>query len=61
MYALPKEGVRVSQIFRVVEENKARLQIQEWGLKAPSLNDVLMRIALASERRALEEEENTAL
>jgi len=61
MYALPKEGVRVSQIFRVVEENKARLQIQEWGLKAPSLNDVFMRIALASERRALEEEENTAL
>jgi len=45
----------------VVEENKARLQIQEWGLKAPSLNDVFMRIALASERRALEEEENTAL
>jgi ABC-type multidrug transport system ATPase subunit len=54
MYSLPKEGVRVSQIFRLVEENKARLQIQEWGLMAPSLNDVFMRIALASEKRALQ-------
>jgi len=52
-YELPKEDVKVSQIFeRFTEAVKREHHIQEWSLNQTSLNEVFLRIAEESEQQA---------
>ncbi|PKU76587.1 ABC transporter A family member 8 isoform X1 [Dendrobium catenatum] len=47
-FHLPKQGVRLSDIFREVEAAKRRLNIQAWGLSDATLEDVFIKVAKAA-------------
>lgn len=52
------EGLKVSQLFEKLEENKARLSISDWGISQSSLEDVFMEIVNSAEDQNKDDEED---
>ncbi|KAL6599302.1 hypothetical protein ACP70R_045796 [Stipagrostis hirtigluma subsp. patula] len=44
-YELPKQEVKIADVFRVVENAKSRLTIHAWGLVDTTLEDVFIKVA----------------
>lgn len=44
-FELPKQEVRVSDVFRAVEIAKSKFTIQAWGLADTTLEDVFIKVA----------------
>lgn len=44
-FELPKQEVRISDVFRAVEIAKSKLTIQAWGLADATLEDVFIKVA----------------
>ena len=42
------EGLQVSEIFKIMERNKIKLMISDWGISQSSLEDVFMNIIESS-------------
>lgn len=58
IYQIPMEGLKVSQLFEKLEENKARLSISDWGISQSSLEDVFMEIVNSAEDQNKDDEED---
>jgi len=48
-FEVPKEGLKISEVFRAMEEAKSRLSILAWGLADTTLEDVFVRVAKDSD------------
>lgn len=44
-FEIPKQEVKISDVFQAVEEAKKRFTIQAWGLADTSLEDVFIKVA----------------
>lgn len=44
-FELPKQEVRVSDVFQAVEEAKSRFTVFAWGLADTTLEDVFIKVA----------------
>nr|XP_043637169.1 ABC transporter A family member 7-like isoform X2 [Erigeron canadensis] len=44
-FELPKEGIKIADVFRAVEYAKSRFTIQAWGIADTTLEDVFIRVA----------------
>ncbi|KAJ1278485.1 hypothetical protein BS78_04G083200, partial [Paspalum vaginatum] len=44
-FAMPKQGVKISEVFRAMEEAKRSLNIVAWGLADTTLEDVFIKVA----------------
>lgn len=44
-FELPKQEVRISDVFRAVEIAKSKLTIHAWGLADATLEDVFIKVA----------------
>lgn len=51
-YLLPPDGVDVADLFQVLEANKGRANIQEYGIAATTLEEVFVRVCEGAEARA---------
>ncbi|XP_078428108.1 ABC transporter A family member 7-like [Wolffia australiana] len=47
-FELPKNDVRISDVFHAVEAAKSRMPVQAWGIADTTLEDVFIRVALSS-------------
>ena len=43
-FELPKQGVRIAEVFRAVEQAKRSLNIAAWGLVDTTLEDVFIKV-----------------
>ena len=48
-FEVPKEGLKISEVFRAMEDAKSRLSILAWGLADTTLEDVFVRVAKDSD------------
>ncbi|CAN6277951.1 unnamed protein product [Urochloa humidicola] len=48
-FEIPKEGMKISEVFRAMEDAKSRLNILAWGLADTTLEDVFVRVAKDSD------------
>ncbi|CAO2045035.1 unnamed protein product [Urochloa humidicola] len=48
-FEIPKEGMKISEVFRGMEDAKSRLNIVAWGLADTTLEDVFVRVAKDSD------------
>jgi hypothetical protein len=48
-YEVPQAGIVVSQFFQMMEANKERAGIIDWGISQTTLEDVFLRIAKTDE------------
>lgn len=48
-FEIPKEGMKISEVFRAMEDAKSRLSILAWGLTDTTLEDVFVRVAKDSD------------
>ncbi|KAG2649449.1 hypothetical protein PVAP13_1NG542900 [Panicum virgatum] len=48
-FEVPKEGLKISEVFRAMEDAKSRLSILAWGLADTTLEDVFIRVAKDSD------------
>ncbi|MFS7912341.1 putative ABC-type sulfate transporter [Helianthus anomalus] len=44
-FELPKQDVKIADVFRAVENAKSRFQVQAWGLADTTLEDVFIKVA----------------
>jgi hypothetical protein len=44
-FELPKQEVKIAQVFQAVENAKSRLTIHAWGLVDTTLEDVFIKVA----------------
>jgi hypothetical protein len=44
-FELPKQGVRIAEVFRAMEQAKRSLNIAAWGLVDTTLEDVFIKVA----------------
>ncbi|CAN6456043.1 unnamed protein product [Victoria cruziana] len=44
-FELPKQEVRIADVFRAVEHAKSKLSVQAWGLADTTLEDVFIKVA----------------
>lgn len=44
-FELPKQEVRIAEVFRAVEEAKRKFTIHAWGLVDTTLEDVFIKVA----------------
>ncbi|WVZ77360.1 hypothetical protein U9M48_025238 [Paspalum notatum var. saurae] len=47
-FAMPKQGVKISEVFRAMEEAKRSLNVVAWGLADTTLEDVFIKVAKES-------------
>jgi len=47
---MPKHGVKISEVFRAMEQAKGSLNIVAWGLVDTTLEDVFIKVAKESEK-----------
>ncbi|KAL4456247.1 hypothetical protein ABPG74_014208 [Tetrahymena malaccensis] len=50
IFQIPNDNLKVSQIFDLLEKEKARLKISDWGISQSSLEDVFMSIVETAEQ-----------
>jgi len=43
-FSVSKSEVKLSKVFKVIEENKEELMIADWGIQQTTLEDVFMSI-----------------
>lgn len=48
-FEMLKEGLKISEVFRAMEDAKSRLNILAWGLADTTLEDVFVRVAKDSD------------
>ena len=48
-FEMPKQEVRISAVFHVMESAKSRMTVLAWGLADTTLEDVFIRVAKESE------------
>ena len=48
-FELPKQGMKISVVFRAMEQAKSSLHILAWGLADTTLEDVFVRVAKQSD------------
>lgn len=48
-FEMPKQVVRISEVFEAMEHAKRRLNIHAWGLSDATLEDVFIKVAKESE------------
>ncbi|XP_058181553.1 ABC transporter A family member 12-like [Rhododendron vialii] len=48
-FELPKNEVRIADVFEVVEAAKSKFTVQAWGLVDTTLEDVFIKVARAAE------------
>jgi hypothetical protein len=48
-FELPKQEVRIADVFRAVEVAKSRFSIHAWGLVDTTLEDVFIKVAKGAE------------
>ncbi|PUZ74657.1 hypothetical protein GQ55_1G082800 [Panicum hallii var. hallii] len=48
-FEMPKQGLRISQVFQVMEHAKSWLNIAAWGLSDATLEDVFIKVASESD------------
>ena len=48
-FEMPKQEVRISEVFHAMENAKSRVTILAWGLADTTLEDVFIRVARESE------------
>ena len=44
-FELPKQGVKIAEVFRAMEQAKRSLNIAAWGLVDTTLEDVFIKVA----------------
>ncbi|KAL8225644.1 hypothetical protein R6Q57_018201 [Mikania cordata] len=44
-FELPKQAIKIADVFRAVENAKSRFQVQAWGLADTTLEDVFIKVA----------------
>lgn len=44
-FELPKNEVRIAEVFAAVEDAKSRFTVQAWGLADTTLEDVFIKVA----------------
>ncbi|KAI8528920.1 hypothetical protein RHMOL_Rhmol12G0185500 [Rhododendron molle] len=44
-FELPKQEVRIAEVFQAVEKAKRRFTVQAWGLADTTLEDVFIKVA----------------
>jgi len=49
VFSLPKQSVKLSDVFEIIQANRQRLSITDWGLLQSSLAYVLLKITTVSE------------
>ncbi|KAG2656983.1 hypothetical protein PVAP13_1KG119500 [Panicum virgatum] len=49
-FEMPKHGVKISEVFRAMEQAKGSLNIVAWGLVDTTLEDVFIKVAKESEK-----------
>ena len=49
-FEMPKHGVKISEVFRAMEQEKGSLNIVAWGLVDTTLEDVFIKVAKESEK-----------
>jgi len=49
-FEMPKQGVKISEVFRAMEQAKGSLNIVAWGLVDTTLEDVFIKVAKESEK-----------
>ncbi|XP_022681997.1 ABC transporter A family member 8 [Setaria italica] len=49
-FEMPKQGVKISQVFQAMEQAKRSLNIVAWGLVDTTLEDVFIKVAKESEK-----------
>uniref|UniRef100_A0A5K1DY00 Uncharacterized protein n=1 Tax=Nymphaea colorata TaxID=210225 RepID=A0A5K1DY00_9MAGN len=48
-FELPKQDVKIAEVFKAVERAKRKLIIQAWGLADTTLEDVFIKVARRAE------------
>lgn len=48
-FELPKQEVRIADVFQAVEKAKSRFTVQAWGLADTNLEDVFIKVARGSQ------------
>jgi hypothetical protein len=48
-FEIPKEDLKISEVFRAMEDAKSRLNIFAWGMADTTLEDVFVRVAKDSD------------
>lgn len=48
-FELPKQEVRIAEVFQAVEKAKRRFMVQAWGLADTTLEDVFIKVARGAE------------
>ncbi|XP_025798914.1 ABC transporter A family member 7-like [Panicum hallii] len=49
-FEMPKQGVKISEVFRAMEQAKGSLNVAAWGLVDTTLEDVFIKVAKESEK-----------
>ncbi|CAA7409968.1 unnamed protein product [Spirodela intermedia] len=49
-FEIPKQDIRVADVFRAVEAAKSRISVQAWGIADTTLEDVFIKVALSAPR-----------
>ncbi|XP_062217620.1 ABC transporter A family member 8-like [Phragmites australis] len=52
-FEMPKQGVRISEVFQAMEDAKSRLNIIAWGLSDTTLEDVFIKVARESDTSSM--------
>ena len=50
-FVLPMDGVDVAKLFNTIERQKRRYGVAEWGISQASLEEVFIKVAVASEEQ----------
>lgn len=48
-FEMPKQGLRISQVFQAMEHAKSWLNISAWGLSDATLEDAFIKVASESD------------
>lgn len=54
-FELPKQEVRLADIFQLVENAKSKFPVQAWGLADTTLEDVFIKVTRQAQARSSDE------